>query len=64
MRVIFGGIGSKGPPPDPNVMFQKIEQLTRLFADQGFDASLPEAFDMAAEVCFAYGDLARGWAFH
>lgn len=41
-----------------------IEDAVQSLIFSGFDTALPEAYDMAAELCLAHGDLARGRAFH
>lgn len=50
--------------PHPMEALEEIEHIVCLYNASGFLTALPEAYDMAAELCLAHGDQARGRAFH
>ena len=50
--------------PHPMEALEEIEHIVCIYNASGFLTALPEAYDMAAELCLAHGDQARGRVFH
>lgn len=56
--------GLGGPPRKPATLLRKIEEAVHSYTNQNLDAALPGAFDMAAPLCVALGDVARVRVFY